>query len=84
MGIGDPIIAGSYGFDIRSPAGGEIQEQEGTNFEDLLDRVKEYLHREMYPVDAPWSSQRRLRPLPAGGRAVFPDTVPQDAAEAQA
>jgi trehalose 6-phosphate phosphatase len=51
MGIDDLIVAGSHGFDIWSPAGGEIQHQEGSGFGDLLARVKERLHREMDPID---------------------------------
>ena len=51
MGVDDLIVAGSHGFDIWSPAGGEIQRDEGAGFADLLDGVKERLHREMDPIE---------------------------------
>jgi trehalose 6-phosphate phosphatase len=51
MGVDDLIVAGSHGFDIWSPAGGEIQHQEGADFGELLDRVKERLRREMDPIE---------------------------------
>ena len=51
MGIDDLIVAGSHGFDIWNPAGGEIQREEGADFKDLLDEVKERLHREMTPIE---------------------------------
>jgi trehalose-phosphatase len=36
MGMQDLIVAGSHGFDIWSPSGGEIQRVEGTEFDALL------------------------------------------------
>ena len=51
MGIDDLIVAGSHGFDIWSPAGGEIQREEGVGFAYLLDEVNERLHREMDPIE---------------------------------
>jgi trehalose 6-phosphate phosphatase len=51
MGIDDLIVAGSHGFDIWSPAGGEIQREEGVGFSDLLEEVNERLHREMDPIE---------------------------------
>jgi trehalose 6-phosphate phosphatase len=51
MGVDDLIVAGSHGFDIWSPSGGEIQHEEGADFGDLLDEVKERLHRELDPVE---------------------------------
>jgi trehalose 6-phosphate phosphatase len=51
MGVDDLIVAGSHGFDIWSPAGGEIRHQEGAEFGELLDGVKERLHREMGPIE---------------------------------
>jgi trehalose 6-phosphate phosphatase len=51
MGVDDLIVAGSHGFDIWSPAGGEIQREEGAGFADLLEEVDERLHREMGPIE---------------------------------
>jgi trehalose 6-phosphate phosphatase len=51
MGVHDLIVAGSHGFDIWSPAGGELQREEGAGFGELLDRVKERLHRDMDPIE---------------------------------
>jgi trehalose 6-phosphate phosphatase len=51
MGIDDLIVAGSHGFDIWSPAGGEIQREVGVGFADLLEEVNESLHREMDPIE---------------------------------
>ena len=44
MGVDDLIIAGSHGFDIWSPSGGEIQREEGENFAGLLEGVEARLH----------------------------------------
>src|SRR3712207_6548444 len=46
MGVDDLIVAGSHGFDIWSPAGGEIEREEGADLGDLLDGVKEQLRVE--------------------------------------
>jgi trehalose 6-phosphate phosphatase len=51
MGVDDLIVAGSHGFDIWSPTGGEIQREEGVGFADLLEEVNERLHREMDPIE---------------------------------
>jgi trehalose 6-phosphate phosphatase len=51
MGVDDLIVASSHGFDIWSPAGGEIQREEGAGFADLLEEVDERLHREMGPIE---------------------------------
>ena len=51
MGIDDLIVAGSHGFDIWSPAGGEIQREDGAGFADLLDRVKERLREETSSIE---------------------------------
>lgn len=51
MGVDDLIVAGSHGFDIWSPTGGEIQREEGVGFADLLEEVNECLHREMDPIE---------------------------------
>jgi trehalose 6-phosphate phosphatase len=51
MGVDDLIVAGSHGFDIWSPAGGEIQREEGAGFADLLEEVNKRLHREMDSIE---------------------------------
>jgi trehalose 6-phosphate phosphatase len=40
MGVDDLIVAGSHGFDIWSPAGGEVNREEGEKFRGLLDTVE--------------------------------------------
>src|SRR2546430_5816035 len=47
MGVDDLIVAGSHGFDIWSPSGGAIQRQEGSEFGDLLERVRDRLSEEL-------------------------------------
>ncbi len=51
MGVDDLIVAGSHGFDIWSPAGVEIQREEGAGFAELLEEVNRRLHREMGPLE---------------------------------
>src|SRR5688500_8484177 len=51
MGIDDLIVAGSHGFDIWSPAGGEIQREEGEEFADLLEGVEARLREELGAID---------------------------------
>ncbi len=51
MGVDDLIVAGSHGFDIWSPAGGEIRREEGAGFGGLLDRVKGRLREEMTSIE---------------------------------
>ena len=46
MGIDDLIVAGSHGFDIWSPAGGEIRREEGENFRELLEAVESRLRND--------------------------------------
>ncbi len=43
MGLDSLIVAGSHGFDIWSPEGGEIQHEQGTSFGDLLGEVEDRL-----------------------------------------
>jgi trehalose 6-phosphate phosphatase len=50
MGVDDLIVAGSHGFDIWSPAGGEIQREEGEDFGGLLEDVKRRLETELDPI----------------------------------
>src|SRR5215213_343169 len=43
MGVDELIVAGSHGFDIWSPKGGEIERDEGEGFAGLLRVVEERL-----------------------------------------
>jgi trehalose 6-phosphate phosphatase len=51
MGVDDLIVAGSHGFDIWSPAGGEIQREEGEGFGELLEGVEARLREELGAID---------------------------------
>jgi trehalose 6-phosphate phosphatase len=51
MGVDDLIVAGSHGFDIWSPAGGEIQRGEGEAFGGLLEAVEARLREELGPIE---------------------------------
>lgn len=51
MGLDDLIVAGSHGFDIYSPDGGEIQHSPGAEFDGILDDVKARLREEAAPFD---------------------------------
>ena len=51
MGVDDLIVAGSHGFDIWSPAGGEIRREEGEDFRGLLEDVEVRLRDELGPVE---------------------------------
>ena len=51
MGIDDLIVAGSHGFDIWSPAGGEVQREEGEEFAELLEGVEARLREELGAID---------------------------------
>lgn len=51
MVLDDLIVAGSHGFDIHSPDGGEIQRSLGAEFDGLLDTVKARLREEAAPFD---------------------------------
>ncbi len=51
MGVDDLIVAGSHGFDIWSPVGGEIQREEGEGFGGLLEGVKARLREEVGPIE---------------------------------
>ena len=51
MGVDDLIVAGSHGFDIWSPAGGEIRREEGEDFRGLLEAVEARLRDELGPVE---------------------------------
>jgi trehalose 6-phosphate phosphatase len=51
MGVDDLIVAGSHGFDIWSPAGGEIQRDEGEEFGGLLEGVEARLHEELGEIE---------------------------------
>ena len=51
MGVDDLIVAGSHGFDIWSPAGGEIQREEGEEFGRLLEGVEARLREELGGIE---------------------------------
>ena len=51
MGLDTLIVAGSHGFDIWSPTGGEIAKEHGSEFAALLDEVKGRLHAVMDEID---------------------------------
>ena len=51
MGVDDLIVAGSHGFDIWSPAGGEIRREEGEDFRELLEGVEAHLREELGPIE---------------------------------
>jgi trehalose 6-phosphate phosphatase len=51
MGVDDLIVAGSHGFDIWSPTGGEIQREEGESFAGLLKGVETRLREELGGVE---------------------------------
>lgn len=51
MGVDDLIVAGSHGFDIWSPEGGEIRREEGESFRALLESVEARLREELDQID---------------------------------
>jgi trehalose 6-phosphate phosphatase len=51
MGVDDLIVAGSHGFDIWSPADGEIQREEGEEFGGLLEGVEARLREELGGIE---------------------------------
>src|SRR3712207_2097142 len=51
MGVDDLIVAGSHGFDIWSPAGGEIRREEGEEFGRLLEGVEVRLREELGGIE---------------------------------
>ena len=51
MGVDDLIVAGSHGFDIWSPAGGEIRREEGGDFATLLGGVEARLREALGAID---------------------------------
>src|ERR687893_847083 len=51
MGVDDLIVAGSHGFDIWSPTGGEIQREEGEGFRGLLQGVETRIREELGGVE---------------------------------
>jgi trehalose 6-phosphate phosphatase len=51
MGVDDLIVAGSHGFDIWSPEGGEIQREEGESFAELLQEVEARLREDLGGIE---------------------------------
>ncbi|MBO0687148.1 MAG: trehalose-phosphatase, partial [Candidatus Dormibacteraeota bacterium] len=60
MGVDDLVVAGSHGFDIWSPSGGEIQREEGAQYVGLLGEVRERLTRELAGVDGALVEPKRV------------------------
>lgn len=50
VGIDNLIFAGSHGFDIMVPGGKAITREEGSEFAEVLEDVKQRLHREVDPI----------------------------------
>jgi trehalose 6-phosphate phosphatase len=51
MGVDDLVVAGSHGFDIWSPEGGEIEHDAAAGSEELLEHVTARLHDELDSVE---------------------------------
>src|SRR5215211_3043832 len=51
MGVDDLVVAGSHGFDIWSPEGGEIEHDAAVGSEELLDRVTARLRDELASIE---------------------------------
>jgi len=51
MGLDNLIVAGSHGFDIWSPTGGDIQKDMAADYQDLLAEVKARLHAVTDPIE---------------------------------
>jgi len=51
MGLDNLIVAGSHGFDIWSPTGGDIEKDMAAEFTGLLESVKARLHAVMDPIE---------------------------------
>jgi trehalose 6-phosphate phosphatase len=51
MGVDDLVVAGSHGFDIWSPEGGEIEHDAAVGSEELLDRVTAQLRDELGSIE---------------------------------
>lgn len=51
MGVDDLVVAGSHGFDIWSPEGGEIQHDAAAGSDELLERVTAQLRDELGSIE---------------------------------
>ena len=51
MGVDDLVVAGSHGFDIWSPEGGEIAHDAAEESGELLERATARLHEELDPIE---------------------------------
>lgn len=51
MGIEDLIVAGSHGFDIWSPDGGQIEHAVGVEYGELMTQVRQQVEAELTGVD---------------------------------
>jgi trehalose 6-phosphate phosphatase len=76
-GVDDLFVAGSHGFDIWSPAGGEIRREEGAGFADLIENVNRRLHREMDPIEGALTLIEKKTSVAAPYRLVSEDERPR-------
>jgi trehalose 6-phosphate phosphatase len=51
MGVDDLVVAGSHGFDIWSPAGGEVEREEGEGFGRLLEEAEARLRHKLAGIE---------------------------------
>jgi len=75
MGVDDLIVAGSHGFDIWSPRGGEIERDEGEGFASLLHEVEERLREEVGGIEGVLIEPKKSS-VAAHYRLVTPDKQP--------
>ena len=76
MRVDDLIVAGSHGFDIWSPAGGEIQREQGEEFGDLLKLAEARLREELGPIEGALVEPKKSS-VAAHYRLVSPDERPK-------
>jgi trehalose 6-phosphate phosphatase len=76
MGVDDLIVAGSHGFDIWSPAGGEVEREEGEGFGRLLEEAEARLRDELDGVEGALVETKKSS-IAAHYRLVAPDERPR-------
>ena len=76
MGVDDLIVAGSHGFDIWSPAGGELHREEGEDFRELLEDVEARLQHELGPIEGAFVEPKKSS-VAAHYRLVSEDERPR-------
>jgi trehalose 6-phosphate phosphatase len=75
MGVDELSVAGSHGFDIWSPKGGEIERDEGEGFAGLLREVEERLREEFGEIEGVLTEPKKSS-VAAHYRLVTPDDWP--------